>query len=575
MLQGRVHSTQYTIHSWRIWLFVLVFALCTIPFALNVYANHCPSSDYDCQISELQRDINAIKPAQDKNKADLATLRSQIAGMKAKIKSLSTQLDTLASDIKDREESLAVRKALFEEKTKRHYMVLRQQDPLAPFLLADSASDLLQQIAIRTRIISQDQEDIVKIAQDLDTLEKDKQTLTKSRASLQTAQSSLDKNATFLAGEVAKVEKYIAGLTQKQQSLIAAKLASLHLPTSLGAGPLSCTDDRKLDPGFSPGFAFFTYGIPHRVGMNQYGAYGRANAGQSYKDILNAYYQGVSFDKKDNITLNVKGYGQVSLETYLLGIAEMPGDWPIEALKAQAVAARSYALAYTGNGAREICTTQSCQVYKGGNRGGNWESAVKATEGEILTSGGSPVTAWYASTFGGYELASVDVGWSATPWTKRLRDTSGEIGSFSDLNEKAYDKDSRCFYAAQGYRSQYNKSAWLKAEEVADIVNALKLAKADGSTQQYLSQPDKPETGSWNQDKVKQELTSRGIAPYNSISSVSTSDWDTSIGKTNSVSVSGDAGSGTFSGDEFKTFFNLRAPANIQIVGPLYNIERR
>ena len=280
-------------------------------------------------------------------------------------------------------------------------------------------------------------------------------------------------------------------------------------------------------------------------------------------------------DKKENITLSVNGYGNLVMETYLLGIAEMPGDWPLEALKAQAVAARSYAWSYTNGGAKSICTTQACQVYKGSNRGGNWEQAVKATEGEVLSSGGSPITAWYASTFGGYELASADIGWSPTSWTKRMRDTSGDVGSFGDLNNLSYDKDSPCFYAAQGFRKEYNKSAWLKGDEVADIVNSLKLSKADSGTQSHLSQPDKSDSDTWDQGRVKRELSSRGTTPYNSISSVSVSDWDTGMGKTNSVSVSGDAGSDTFSGDEFKTFFNLRAPGNIQIVGPLFNIERR
>ena len=50
---------------------------------------------------------------------------------------------------------------------------------------------------------------------------------------------------------------------------------------------------------------------------------------------------------------------------------------------------------------------------------------------------------------------------------------------------------------------------------------------------------------------------------------------DFGSGKTNSVSVSGDAGDNTFNAEEFKNRFNLRAPANIQIVGPLYNVERR
>ena len=53
----------------------------------------------------------------------------------------------------------------------------------------------------------------------------------------------------------------------------------------------------------------------------------------------------------------------MSLEKYLLGIYEMPESWPMEALKAQVIAARSYALAYTNNGSGEICATESCQVY--------------------------------------------------------------------------------------------------------------------------------------------------------------------------------------------------------------------
>lgn len=561
-----------------IFVFVLAYSLFTFHFSPPVRASHCPSSDLDCQIQELQREIDAFKPAHEKNKAELANLQKQLASIKARITSLTSQLNALEKDIQKREGDLEVRGELFEEKTRRHYMVLRQHDPLAPFLLADSAINLLRQLTIRQKVITQDQEDIIDIAKAISKLEEDQQTLKKNRESLTAAQASLDKNAKFLAGEVSKVESYIASLSSKQQNLIAQKLASLNLPTSLGAGPLLCTDDRKLNPGFSPAFAFYTYGIPHRVGLNQYGAYGRANAGQNYRDILNAYFQGVNFETKENINISVKGYGSMPLETYLLGIYEMPGSWPLEALKAQAVAARSYALSYTGNGSKEICTTQACQVYKGGNKGGNWETAVKATAGEVLTSQGAPITAWYASTFGGYALQSSDVGWNSTPWTKRVQDTTGGIGSFDDLNQKAYDKDSPCFYAAQGVRREYSKSAWLKSEEVADIVNVLKLAKADSGTQNHLSQPDKPNpdgTDTWDAGRVKSELSSRGISAYSSISSVSISGWDTGIGKTTSVSVSGDGGSETFSGDEFKSYFNLRAPANIQIVGPLFNIERK
>ena len=430
-----------------------------------------------------------------------------------------------------------------------------------------------------------DKQIILRIVAHIELVEEQKDQLDNEKTKLSATKKTVDEQWKFLNNEVVKAKQYqtelsskIAQLSAQQQQLIARKLASLNLPTSLGAGPLFCTDDRKLDPGFGQAFAFFTYGIPHRVGMNQYGALGRSKAGQNYKDILNAYFDGVTFEKKDpHMKIKVQGFGEIDLDQYLLGIYEMPGSWPIEALKAQVVAARSYALSYTNNGQKEICTTQSCQVYKGGNKGGDWERAVHDTEGEVLTRDGQVITAWYASTAGGYTYTSSDVGWGTRPWTKRMSDSPANYSNFTDLNNSAYDKESPCFYAAQGSRAEFNKSAWLKPQEVADIVNTILLAKADSSTQPHLSQLDKPNpdgTDTWDIERVKQELKNRGISPYSSISSVLVG-ADFGIGKTTSVNFSGDGGSTSFDGGEFKTYFNLRAPANLQIVGPLFNAERK
>jgi len=405
---------------------------------------------------------------------------------------------------------------------------------------------------------------------------------------------NLDQQAEFFRTEVAKARTYqaqvsskIAELTAKQQELLGQKLASLNLPSSLGAGPLYCVDDRKIDPGFSPAFAFYTFGIPHRVGMNQYGAYGRANAGQSYDQILHAYYNFDGYEDKLGVTIKVNNgrginEGTViwtgSLEDYVKRIYEIPASWPMASLQAQAIAARSYALAVTNNGANSICATQDCQVFKSDAKGGNWESAVNGTTGKVMIAGGQVIKAWYASTAGGYTFTNSDV-WGGTQrsWTKRFRDTSGDVGSFADLFNNAYDKDSPCFYSAQGWRSEYGKSAWLKPAEVADIVNVLLLAKADSSTQKHLPQVDKPNPDgveTWGSDRVKQELRDRGIIPHNTIFSI-TVDWDKGLGRTTTLTISGDTGTKNFDGPEFKNFFNLRAPANIQIVGPLFNIEKK
>ncbi|KKP32023.1 MAG: hypothetical protein UR21_C0003G0056 [Candidatus Woesebacteria bacterium GW2011_GWC2_31_9] len=225
------------------------------------------------------------------------------------------------------------------------------------------------------------------------------------------------------------------------------------------------------------------------------------------------------------------------------------------------------------NGTKSICPSQKCQVVKKEINDGNWQTAVTATSGVVLTNGGKPVTAWFSSTHGGYAYTSGDIGWSNTAWTKRLTDAIGGINGFSDLFNNAYDKSSPTFYCDWGSRSQYNKTAWLKPDEIADIANVILLAKADGSTQRHLAQPDKPNpdgVDTWDASKVKNELTSRGITPFDSVSNISIG-VDFGSGKTTSVSIDGRS----FDGQDFKSYFNLRAPSNIQIVGPLFNIEKR
>jgi len=450
-------------------------------------------------------------------------------------------------------------------------------------LFADSGENAVRDLFYQQSVTDKDKEVIAGITAELIELERDKKKAEEDKVRLASLQVQLDKEAEFFREEIegakayqAKLSSQIATLTAKQQSIISQRQASLNLPSSLGAGPMMCVDDRddKYNPGFSNAFAFFTYGIPHRVGMNQYGAYGRAKAGQDYKDILRAYFNGISFEGgKQDIMIKIQGHGEKKLDEYLLGIYEMPESWDMDALKAQAVAARSYALSYTNNGAGEICTTQACQVWKNDPKTGQWKQAVEQTRGEVMVNGGQVIKAWYSSTDGGYTFKSSDVWSTDTAWTKRLRDTTGGVESFAELNDKAYDKDSPCFYAAQGSRSEYNKSAWLKGEEVADIANVIMLAKRDSGVGDHLYQTDKPHPYGgeiWDEARVKSELSSRGGSPINSASGVSIS-ADFGNGKTTNVNINGIS----FSGDEFKNWFNLRAPANIQIVGPLFNVEKR
>ena len=511
-------------------------------------------------------------------------LQRQLAQIQGTLSVLAANIKLKQKDLGLREDKLVLQQVLLEKRVRQYYIRSFLTNPLFVILSAINSGDLFRELSYSQSLTREDKQVITSVTGDIQDLLIQKEKLEKDKARLAIVQAEVGKDAGVIGGGVKRARAYQADLSSKiaqisarQQQIISQRQASLNLPTSLGAGPLFCSDDRKLDPGFRPAFAFFTFGIPHRVGMNQYGALGRAQAGQSHEDILRAYFNDFNFEQKDNINISVLGYGSMPIEQYLLGIYEMPESWPIEALKAQAIAARSYALSYTNNGSKEICTTQACQVYKGGNKGGNWENAVKQTEGKVMMSGGSPVSAWYSSTDGGYTFSASDVGWNNRSFTKRVRDTSGDISSFSDLFAKSYDKDSPCFYAAQGARSEYSKSAWLKSDEVSDIANIIMLLKKDSSVSSHIYQLDKPNpegTETWDGAKVRQELSSRGGIPFNSVSNISIS-ADFSTGMTSSVNISGDGRSESFNANEFKNFFNLRAPANLQIVGPLFNIETK
>ncbi|HEY8805531.1 MAG TPA: SpoIID/LytB domain-containing protein [Clostridium sp.] len=106
------------------------------------------------------------------------------------------------------------------------------------------------------------------------------------------------------------------------------------------------------------------------------------------------------------------------IEDYLKGVVgkEMSDYFPAEALKAQAVAARNYALANIGkHGANySLCDTTHCQVYGGYDTSlTHVIAAVDATKGKVLLSGTSIVGAFYSANDGGFTEASGNV-WNAS-----------------------------------------------------------------------------------------------------------------------------------------------------------------
>ena len=241
-------------------------------------------------------------------------------------------------------------------------------------------------------------------------------------------------------------------------------------------------------------------GWGHGVGMSQYGAYGQAQAGRTYAEILSHYYSGTTIGKagrkvvrvllaegrqavtvsstvpytavdatgaafklptgaltlRSDLTLSPKAgvpptqanaplvirpgkkavlaldgkpyrgklelvpqgaflrvVNVVPLENYLQGVVagEVPFSWPAEVLKAQAVAARSYALANLVKGKPfDLYSDVRSQVYLGvSGEKSSTTKAVTDTAGEVVLYGGKVATTYYFSTSGGKTASAADV----------------------------------------------------------------------------------------------------------------------------------------------------------------------
>ena len=143
------------------------------------------------------------------------------------------------------------------------------------------------------------------------------------------------------------------------------------------------------------------------------------------------------------VTVNKKGTLTVvnilDLETYLRGVVPLEigklKDTQIEALKAQAVAARTYAVSNLGRRKDlgfDLYSTVSDQVY--GGYSAEWavaDRAIAETRGMLAIYGGKPIDAFYSSTCGG-ETESIEEAWGSSPvsYLRNISDRDGRSGDF-------------------------------------------------------------------------------------------------------------------------------------------------
>jgi len=256
----------------------------------------------------------------------------------------------------------------------------------------------------------------------------------------------------------------------------------------------------------------------------------------------------------------------------------MPSKWAdeggFEALKAQAIAARSYAI----KAGKPICVTEACQVYSGSKNDERWNRAVAETRGLVVVSNQSNdvISTWYASTAGGY-LNSYTSSGHTTPG---VWDTS--CGNQGCWTNEAWEKKAGSPWFYKGwYKSRSGATCgrshpWLNNEEMADILNAVLIYRSGQGSEHILPVDYVSCFGSsgepWSLQQMRDQAGSLG-GSINTVTRVEVTYG--SDGKTNRLVFETNRGGFEVGGEEFYTVFNLRAPGRLALKSKLFNLEKK
>lgn len=146
------------------------------------------------------------------------------------------------------------------------------------------------------------------------------------------------------------------------------------------------------------------------------------NNGRMYRGFL-------AVASADNSLTLSRVINHVMFQDYLYGMAEVPYSWPLESLKTQVVAARSYAYRKKLSPVHKLFHMWSdvrSQVYLGYNQetrsyAANWKEAVNDTKDIVATYNGNIISTYYFSTCGGSTENSEDVWTAALPYLRATK----------------------------------------------------------------------------------------------------------------------------------------------------------
>ena len=189
----------------------------------------------------------------------------------------------------------------------------------------------------------------------------------------------------------------------------------------------------------------------------------------------------------------------VNMGDYLYGVvpSELPATWPQAALRAQAIAARSYAMAYRGTYAGigfDIWCTARSQAYNGvGSEHANTTAAVDATSGVILVGENDNVlAAYYSANHGGHSEASLAM-WGRDAYMQAVSDvmlpprtsplTPDALFRWIGSSPETYSNVQGFFYS-----NTYRWERWIQPEEIRRrMISDSRIAQDPGEIRRIVT----------------------------------------------------------------------------------------
>ncbi len=555
--------------------------------------------DLEKEVDQKNTEIKEKQSTVEQVKKEIEEIRKSGASLEEKIKLMEKEVNQVNEYISQKEKDVAAREKLLEEKqgelaSMSAVLYKRSRSSLVEQVLSrNEGEDFLTSLLFKRLAVVKLVEEMKGISAEYALMKQEKLDLEHEREGLDEIMAELKEEMERTRAEIAR-RNSLVGRLGGQISLLKEQISELQATILLAKSGGTYISASDIPTGGAGGYNDFTSNAPggyfgvfsigaftHRNGMSQWGAKARDDAGQTYLQILSAYYPNGSISNgkvwNQDITQNitVQGHGTMPLETYLLGIREINGAWnnvnDMNVLKAQVIAARTYAVRYTSNGQNPICTTQSCQVYSSNHYTGAWATAVSETAGQILVdSAKNPILTQYAAVHGGWVNG---VGWDTTDgnggqsgWTANAWESKSGVGWFYK-SWPGYQLNNGYTYGVVTCGA--HPHPWLSNEEMSDLVNTFLVLKGSGLKGSVNTSKILPVTlaacpisglsgGPYSMSEMRGLLNS----PVTSVSSVTTK---TTSGNTESVFFNTNRGTIIMSGSEFYQTYNIRAPGYLSV----------